>query len=1205
MNTIYAKGLALLLDELKPSSPALEKTAGLFRVGDEVYQYIPEARSLWKTALQVGSTKNVNGVTYTLNQNHRWTKAKDSAKAAVGRLGQTVSTKVQQTKQQVGKVGHAVIHEGDHLGQNVVSWKTGQVIGGAIATYAISHGANPVAATIISQSVVQAGTATALYVAQSRKKGKPLSAQKIGAQFVNQVAGAYLGKYAHHGTEWALENLGVKHVYEQVGAMVAGKVTGIKTTQEVARMHVDSRLTMAAIGLASGSVGLVAKHMAGRSGMVFKSADQQLPPELANAYWRLYQLGIAIALHKQNQNSQSLRKSADNIKKVLPWWGLEIGIEKEPGDLRHGRKMKAGYGHIRGSYGDAEDGMSLDVYIGPDLGSHELFKVKQINPETGELDEYKLIIGCWSLPEAKQLYLSHMPEKFFGGIDRVGLRSQLGKYQRRSLRKAAKKKTSPGQISLFDELKHPRDSEGKFIPKHTAQDGFVDDEDEQAFVELDTKLAAQLQGQISSFLEDAHIVDGEVDRETVIKIEQFSEKLKRQSSSELKKIGIDLEESSEWLDWDELDEAREDVIGEIFDRLDNKKSDRSIRSDTSVDAPKSKYMGLTMAQISELTRETDSDSIAPRFDPNGGPLTSNQADEVIKAAWGYGIDDFNKENDPSGIRKHKASRAREQLTSKPQKEGYYWLPGDYLQSIGLMKGSNEVVSHKPPKDAKKARKVLDRNPELKPLYEKVSNSYEPMIFMELASDPDDTKKQVTEMEDYLEMADRVAQGETDPDGETGKNSVFNFGDDYDYGDRGDLVGLIELYKLAVSNKAQELISKLSDDDLDDFHVAVSELAKSGQQISSCGNFEEVGVPTTITVKGVPYMPVCKPSGWVLIKASRQAPPGQMSLFGGDNGPKEGDTKPGASGNTLTLRGGRWKDESKESGIAQQPKQVLPAVESQKPKPEQNQTQPAQLKQTETQDVNQKASPEDSQSGDYKPLGLNLKNIDADPGMDNYDGEGEPPPFVPSKDLIAIANHLKTAHDPEFAYEFMSPDEHSDKSLERREAQALKDIKVLNTYGINDFSELSDLKFNFNISLEDLDANSKIPPIPGAKEIVAELINLNIQGMGRDLALELLTEYTPKRQQRIIEKEYADEPEFQQQLQKLVANPTVQEAAKKFRKFDPERLTSGEHEYAEFAVNTLKDLRVGMHPEMRAAGKILDRTDSDRAVEWLSDQIYGN
>jgi Inorganic Pyrophosphatase len=127
----------------------------------------------------------------------------------------------------------------------------------------------------------------------------------------------------------------------------------------------------------------------------------------------------------------TLQKSANSIKKILQWKRLPIGIEFEPGDKKHGHAtMKnASYGHIRGTWGKGEDGMSIDVYVGPDLGSDRIFKLSQIFPDTGEFDESKYIIGCWDADEAKALYLAHMPKRFFGSIKPIPF-AELKPYQK-------------------------------------------------------------------------------------------------------------------------------------------------------------------------------------------------------------------------------------------------------------------------------------------------------------------------------------------------------------------------------------------------------------------------------------------------------------------------------------------------------------------------------------------------------------------------------------------------------------------------------------------------------------------------------------------------------------------------------------------------------------------------------------------------------
>lgn len=138
----------------------------------------------------------------------------------------------------------------------------------------------------------------------------------------------------------------------------------------------------------------------------------------------------AAAYQFDGQRFLRLSKTGDRHKRIMRWNRMEIGVSHDPGDKRHGRIMKAGYGHIRGSYGDAEDGMAVDVYIGPDLASHDVFRVEQVVPATGELDEGKYVIGCWDENEAKALYLAHMPKRFFGGISKAPAK-WVEQYQRK------------------------------------------------------------------------------------------------------------------------------------------------------------------------------------------------------------------------------------------------------------------------------------------------------------------------------------------------------------------------------------------------------------------------------------------------------------------------------------------------------------------------------------------------------------------------------------------------------------------------------------------------------------------------------------------------------------------------------------------------------------------------------------------------------
>lgn len=110
------------------------------------------------------------------------------------------------------------------------------------------------------------------------------------------------------------------------------------------------------------------------------------------------------------------KQDAEPIKYVQDWHGLQLGITHEPGDLRHGRPMRAKYGHVRGTYGQAADGMAIDVYVNPEGDRASVFRITQLNPDTRALDEYKYMLGYGSDIEAEAAYLAHMPAKFFGGV---------------------------------------------------------------------------------------------------------------------------------------------------------------------------------------------------------------------------------------------------------------------------------------------------------------------------------------------------------------------------------------------------------------------------------------------------------------------------------------------------------------------------------------------------------------------------------------------------------------------------------------------------------------------------------------------------------------------------------------------------------------------------------------------------------------------
>lgn len=123
--------------------------------------------------------------------------------------------------------------------------------------------------------------------------------------------------------------------------------------------------------------------------------------------------------------------SAPPIKRVIRWQGLNLGITHDPGDSRFEGSLPlvAHYGHLRRSFGHAEDGLAHDFYVQPntDLEQAKLFKIRQNHPATGFKDEDKYAIAS-NADIAKSLYIYHAGRDRFGGIDPVDI-TELGQYR--------------------------------------------------------------------------------------------------------------------------------------------------------------------------------------------------------------------------------------------------------------------------------------------------------------------------------------------------------------------------------------------------------------------------------------------------------------------------------------------------------------------------------------------------------------------------------------------------------------------------------------------------------------------------------------------------------------------------------------------------------------------------------------------------------
>lgn len=128
-------------------------------------------------------------------------------------------------------------------------------------------------------------------------------------------------------------------------------------------------------------------------------------------------------------SSIKLPKLANKKNRRVVIGGLPVVVEYEKGDMRKGKgwstKMECAYGYIPKTSGHDEE--AVDVYINDTFDSDRVFIIKQIK-ENKTFDEDKIMLGFPSKEVAKQMYLKHIPQKFFGAILESSMENFTSKY---------------------------------------------------------------------------------------------------------------------------------------------------------------------------------------------------------------------------------------------------------------------------------------------------------------------------------------------------------------------------------------------------------------------------------------------------------------------------------------------------------------------------------------------------------------------------------------------------------------------------------------------------------------------------------------------------------------------------------------------------------------------------------------------------------
>lgn len=163
-----------------------------------------------------------------------------------------------------------------------------------------------------------------------------------------------------------------------------------------------------------------------RSRLAYVDPENYPPKQGSANVSRLNDAELAVAEAETDTNPTEAQKKAENYKQGhVTLWGLPFTIENPKGSVRRGtdangkqweQVMNNTYGKIRRTEG--VDGDHIDVFFGPNLHSDKVFVVDQLNVDTKEFDEHKVMLGFDSMEEAQAAYLSNY-EKGWQGMGPV------------------------------------------------------------------------------------------------------------------------------------------------------------------------------------------------------------------------------------------------------------------------------------------------------------------------------------------------------------------------------------------------------------------------------------------------------------------------------------------------------------------------------------------------------------------------------------------------------------------------------------------------------------------------------------------------------------------------------------------------------------------------------------------------------------------
>lgn len=118
-----------------------------------------------------------------------------------------------------------------------------------------------------------------------------------------------------------------------------------------------------------------------------------------------------------DERTAKLVRAGRTFRHRIADYDCTVVLEAAPGSIRIGKELVCGYGRVVSIEG--HDGEELDVYIGGSLAAGRAYAIKQLDPISGDFDEYKIMVGFETMQLAIDCYKTCTWPGMYGGIEQV------------------------------------------------------------------------------------------------------------------------------------------------------------------------------------------------------------------------------------------------------------------------------------------------------------------------------------------------------------------------------------------------------------------------------------------------------------------------------------------------------------------------------------------------------------------------------------------------------------------------------------------------------------------------------------------------------------------------------------------------------------------------------------------------------------------